>query len=64
VSDGLAQPGQNTLYGLFLSSAGGLDHRFTPKLGRLGVLASGWFERGRLVGGHTAILAQAGAAAR
>ena len=36
--------------GLFLSSAGlsyGLDRRLTPKLGRLGVLASGWFERGR-----------------
>ena len=32
--------------GLFLSSAGlyhGLDRRLTPKLGRLGVLASGWF---------------------
>jgi thiosulfate dehydrogenase (quinone) large subunit len=35
--------------GLFLSSAGlyyGLDRRLTPKLGRLGVLASGWFQPG------------------
>jgi len=33
--------------GLFLSSAGlyyGLDRRLTPKLGRLGFLASGWFQ--------------------
>src|SRR5215472_18561982 len=33
--------------GLFLSSAGlyyGLDRVLTPKLGRLGVLASGWFQ--------------------
>lgn len=33
--------------GLFLSSAGlyyGLDSRLTPRLGRLGVLASGWFQ--------------------
>jgi len=33
--------------GLFLSSAGlyyGLDRQLTPKLGKLGVLASGWFQ--------------------
>jgi len=33
--------------GLFLSSAGlyvGLDRRLTPRLGKLGVLASGWFQ--------------------
>jgi uncharacterized membrane protein YphA (DoxX/SURF4 family) len=33
--------------GLFLSSAGlyyGLDRRLTPKLGKLGVLASGWLQ--------------------
>jgi uncharacterized membrane protein YphA (DoxX/SURF4 family) len=33
--------------GLFLSSAGlyyGLDRRLTPRLGNLGVLASGWFQ--------------------
>jgi uncharacterized membrane protein YphA (DoxX/SURF4 family) len=35
--------------GLFLSSAGlfyGLDSKLTPKLGRFGVLASGWFSGG------------------
>lgn len=35
--------------GLFLSSAGlyyGIDRRLTPKLGRLGILASGWFGGG------------------
>ncbi len=36
--------------GLFLSAAGlflGLDRRLTPRLGRWGVLASGWFGGGR-----------------
>lgn len=36
--------------GLFLSAAGlslGLDRRLTPRLGRWGVLASGWFGPGR-----------------
>ncbi len=36
--------------GLFLSSAGpyyGLDRWLTPKLGKLGFLASGWFGDGR-----------------
>jgi thiosulfate dehydrogenase (quinone) large subunit len=36
--------------GLFLSAAGlyaGLDRRLTPRLGRWGVLASGWFRGGR-----------------
>lgn len=35
--------------GLFLSQAGlyyGLDRRLTPRLGKLGVLASGWFPLG------------------
>jgi uncharacterized membrane protein YphA (DoxX/SURF4 family) len=42
--------------GLFLSAAGlhlGLDRRLTPRLGRWGTLASGWFGSGRA--GHAAV---------